>query len=219
MDPSRHIHQSADFRRSTPGIPRQFKATIAVQDSQNGNIIRGVHVENSKIGKSESSHLLNAMGIVTLISGISFGAIYWTISHFNPKMNNMINLIGCKPHSPLVKVELELVSGGPGTEKIRVLVIEDVSSINYMDTHKFGPYKHEYHCGAYWPIRATFIFDDRSRHNAIMSIPNKPGHLVITYPINHFNWDELDDEKYFLELETDKAEYLTGFFRRMNAYK
>ena len=116
----------------------------------------------------------------------------------------MADLISGQPHSPLVELDLELEFDGCSSGKRnRILVIDDPSALNYIDKHGFHTeiYRLEYVCGAFWPFKAVFVFGDGSRCYGIVNVPNKPGFLVITYPVNALSFDELDDEKYVLDLE------------------
>ncbi len=139
-----------------------------------------------------------------------------TVFKPDPKNDNMAKLIDGRPHPPLVKVELNFGVNGPTKASKRVLSIEDAASLKYIESHGFGGYKDQYNCGALQPKDAIFVFADGSRYDAVLTVPNKPGHLRITYPINPWSWENIDDKQYFLELEPEKTKYLTEYLKRLN---
>ena len=132
----------------------------------------------------------------------------------------MADHISGRPHPPLVQLNLQVGLRGAKKQKDEILVIDDASSVNYIDSHRFHTdrFLAKYLCGAYQPINAIFVFSDGSRYKAILKIPKKRGFLEVTYPINAWSFEELDDEKYVLDLEPDKTNNLSESLEKLGVY-
>jgi hypothetical protein len=158
---------------------------------------------------------------VAILALFCFTASY-LYSFVGDRGDNMLDLIAGRPHPPLMRLDLDLGVGPGGPEnKRRFFSIQDPSSISYINTKKFGGEKdlEDYVSGALWPIHATFVFADGSSYKAEVEVPNRRGHLWITYPINPWSFDALDDKRYILDLDPNDAKNIEIFFEGLGAYK
>jgi hypothetical protein len=134
--------------------------------------------------------------------------------------DNMLDLIAGRPHPRLIRLDLEF---GPSERdaRRRVISLEDAGAINYINATRFGPRREisEYTNAAWWPIPATFVFADGRSYNAEVAVPNRRGYLWITYPVNPWSFDTLDDKRHLLDLDLDDGKNVEKFFEGLGAYR